>query len=171
LLEGRVVLSTLAVTSAADSGTYTLRAEIAAARDGDTIVFDPNLNGQTIHLTGGELAIGVGLTIQGPGAGLLDVDAGGNSRVFDITSSSAKVTISGLTISGGRATVSGGRLDQGGTLTLVNDVLLNDRAVGVSPGDSAEGGGVAVIDGGTLQANGNTWPRRRAACSAARPSG
>jgi hypothetical protein len=146
------VLSTLVVTSAADSGKGSLRAAIAAAQGGDTIRFAPGLGGRTIHLTGGELAIGDDLTIDGPGAGQLVVDAGGLSRVFDITSPSADVMISGLTISGGNAELGGGLLDQGGALTLADDVVSNDQAVGVNPGDSAQGGGVAVIGGGSLRA-------------------
>ena len=122
-LEGRVVLSTLTVTSAADSGTGTLRAAIASAQNGDTIKFASSLNGQTISLTSGELAIANGVTIKGPGAGLLDVDAGGSSRVFDITAA-VTVSISGLTISGGERGGGGGILDQGGTLTLKDDTLL-----------------------------------------------
>ena len=50
-LEARLVLSTLTVTSAADSGLGSLHAAIAAAGSGDTIVFAPSLDGQTIRLT------------------------------------------------------------------------------------------------------------------------
>src|SRR5579884_2078315 len=81
-LEGRDVPSTLTVTSAADAGAGTLRAAVGAAQPGDTVQFAPALRGRTIHLTGGELAVTRDLTIQGPGAGQLDVDAGGLSRVF-----------------------------------------------------------------------------------------
>jgi hypothetical protein len=63
VLEDRTVPSTLTVTSAADSGTGSLRAEIAAAQSGDTINFAPSLAGQTITLTSGELAINKSLTI------------------------------------------------------------------------------------------------------------
>ena len=49
-LEDRTVPSTLTVTSAADSGPGSLRAEIAAASSGDTIRFDQDLVGQTITL-------------------------------------------------------------------------------------------------------------------------
>ena len=113
-LEGRLVLSTLTVTSPLDNGSSgTLRSVLASAASGDTIKFASSLNGDTIGLTMGELPIAVSLTIQGPGAGLLDVDSGGSSRVFDITSASANVTISGLTISGGSASAGGGILDQG----------------------------------------------------------
>jgi len=43
-LEDRCLFSTLTVTSASDSGTGSLRAEIAAAQNGDTIVFSPTLS-------------------------------------------------------------------------------------------------------------------------------
>src|SRR5215472_7351937 len=46
-LEDRWLPSTLAVTNNLDSGPGSLRAEIAAARNGDTIVFAPSLDGQT----------------------------------------------------------------------------------------------------------------------------
>ena len=53
----RDLLSTLTVTNILDSGAGSLRAEIAAARAGDTIVFAPILDGQTITLTSGELDV------------------------------------------------------------------------------------------------------------------
>ncbi len=149
-LEDRLVLSTLTVTSAGDEGPGTLRAEIGDAQAGDTIKFAASLDGQTISLTSGELAIGQNLTIKGPGAGLLDVDAGGTSRVFDVTSASAAISISGLTISGGNSEDGGGILDQGGTLTLTSDTLTNDQAIGVNPGDTVQGGAVYITDSGTL---------------------
>ncbi len=156
-LEGRLVLSSLTVTSAADSGPGTLRAAIAQAQAGDTITFSPRLDGQTIRLTSGELAIGQSLTIKGPGAGLIDVDAGGTSRVFDVTSASATVTISGLTISGGNSEDGGGILDQGGTLTLTGDTLSKDEAIGVNPGDTVQGGAVEVTDSGTLTVSSSSF--------------
>jgi hypothetical protein len=114
-LEDRLVPSTLTVTSAADSGPGTLRAEIAAANPGDTINFAPSLNGQTITLTSGDLVLNKSLTIQGPGAGQLAISGGltwwgprhnvpifGNSsRVFEVEGSGTNVTLSGLTITDG----------------------------------------------------------------------
>ncbi len=170
-LEGRLVLSTLTVTSAADSGTGTLRAVIAAARPGDVVRFSPRLDGATIHLTSGELAIAQGLTIAGPGSGLLDVDAGDSSRVFDVTSATATVLISGLTISGGAAEDGGGILDQGGTLTLDDDSLSRDQAIGVDPGDTVQGGGVEVTDGGSLNVQAGLLAGDVARAPSARPAG
>jgi hypothetical protein len=56
-LEDRWLPSTLTVLNNYDSGTGSLRAEIAAANLGDTINFAPSLNGQTINLTSGQLVI------------------------------------------------------------------------------------------------------------------
>src|SRR6516164_11736300 len=86
-LEGRWLPSTLTVTNNLDSGRGSLRAEIAAAQSGDTIVFAPNLNGQTITLTSGELSITKGLTIQGPGTGQVTVSGNSMHRVFEVNAS------------------------------------------------------------------------------------
>src|SRR4051794_3432793 len=67
-MEDRTLLSTLTVTNNHDSGTGSLRAAIAAAASGDTIDFAPSLDGRTIRLTSGELAISTSLDIEGPGA-------------------------------------------------------------------------------------------------------
>jgi hypothetical protein len=153
-LEGRVVLSTITVTSAADAGSGSLRAAIAKAQSGDTINFSAKLDGKTIHLSSGELAIAQSLTIAGPGAGSLDIDAGGTSRVFDITSATAAVTISGLSISGGASENGGGIFDQGGALCLSGDTLDKDQAIGLNPGDTVSGGAIDVTDNGSLSASG-----------------
>ena len=55
-LEDRTVLSVLTVLNNADSGAGSLRAAIAAAQSGDTIVFDPSLAYETITLSSGPLA-------------------------------------------------------------------------------------------------------------------
>ena len=104
-LEDRTVLSTLTVTNALDSGAGSLRAAIKAAGSGDTIVFAPSLNGQTITLTSGELAISKSLDIEGPGAGLLAISGNDASRVFDVSQNQkpVTVTIAGLTIENGLA--------------------------------------------------------------------
>ena len=99
-LEERTVLSTLTVTNNLDSGAGSLRAAIKAAGSGDTIVFAPTLDGQTITLTSGELAISKSLDIEGPGASLLAVSGNNAGRVFDVSQNqkTVAVTIAGLTI-------------------------------------------------------------------------
>src|SRR6516225_1711232 len=86
-LEGRWLPSTLTVTNNLDSGPGSLRAEIAAAQNNDKIVFAPSLNGKTIALTSGELAITKGLTIQGPGASQLTISGNNRFRVFEVNAS------------------------------------------------------------------------------------
>src|SRR5689334_13887069 len=56
-LEDRTVPSTLTVLNNLDKGAGSLRDAIGHARDGDTIVFDHNLSGQTITLTSGSLVV------------------------------------------------------------------------------------------------------------------
>ncbi len=169
-LESRCVPSTLSVTSSSDGNSPfavgTLRQEIAAARPGDTIVFDPSLDGQTITLGGGELEINKNLTIRGPGAGLLAVSGNrtslaGGSRVFGVDAGTT-VAISGLTITNGNGDSlydpyswnadpnegDGGGILNLGTLSLSGCTVSNNNA-GITGGD-AEGGGICNYYGGSL---------------------
>jgi hypothetical protein len=100
-LEGRNLPSTLTVMNNLDSGTGSLRAEIAAANAGDTINFDPSLDGKTITLNSSDLVINKSLTIQGPGPGLLTISGTGNlfgSRVFEVDDALTNLNLSGLSI-------------------------------------------------------------------------
>jgi uncharacterized protein (TIGR03118 family) len=140
-LEDRTVPSTLTVTSAAADGSAgTLRAALAAAGSGDTINFAPSLDGQTITLIGGELAIAESLDIEGPGAALLTLSGNKASRVFDISGSTTSVTIAGLTIANGLAntttatgpygnvTMGGAILNTGAHVTLSGVAFLDNQA-------------------------------------------
>src|SRR5262245_36751127 len=165
VLEDRTVPSTLTVTNNLDTGVAgdgSLRGEIAAAQSGDTINFASSLLGQIITLTGGELAITKSLDIEGPGANQLTVSGNHASRVFDI-SAGATVTIAGMTMTDGLANGSspvlastGGGILNFGSLTLANDVLSNNQAVGdagTSPTGrvgAALGGVVANLGSGSL---------------------
>src|SRR5262249_49336621 len=148
----RQLLSTLTVTNNLDSGTGSLRAEIAAAQSGDTIRFAGKLAGQTITLTSGELAINKSLDIEGPSAGLLTVSGHHASRVFDIQGS-VTVTIAGLTIANGQVSddFGGGIANEAGaTLYLVNDTVAGNTAYGI-------GGGLWNDIGATVHVSGSTF--------------
>jgi len=121
------VPSTLTVTSAADSGAGSLRADIAAAQPGDTIAFAPNLAGQTITLTSGELNITKGLTIQGPGANQLTISGNGTSREFEVNASQP-VVLSGLTLTRGNGGLDGGAIYNHTTLTINNCNIVSNQA-------------------------------------------
>src|SRR5262245_6572541 len=102
-LEDRSLPSTLTVSNISDGDPGSLRAQIAAASSGDTIVFASSLKNQTITLTSGELMIDKSLDIEGLGAASLTVSGNDASRVFDIVTPKAKVTIAGLTVAHGYA--------------------------------------------------------------------
>src|SRR6516162_8353091 len=163
-LEDRTVLSTLTVLNTLDKGAGSLRDTITGAKSGDTIVFAPSLDGQTITLTSGELAINKSLDIEGPGASLLAISGNDANRVFDISEGNT-VTIAGLTITHGRAKSAGGNgnsgasgggiLNAGSTLTIANDILSYNEAVN---SDFEDGGGaIGNRNGATLIVSGSTF--------------
>src|SRR6266705_2443766 len=138
-------VNTITVTNPGDIGPGTLREVIAGALPGDTINFATGLG--TITLTSGELVIDKDLTISGPGSGNLTIQrstAGGTPefRIFNVTSSTGTITISGVTVSNGLADGeteslrSGGGINNEGTLTLDDCVITGNVA-------KESGGGVA----------------------------
>ncbi len=160
-LEGRALLATLTVNSAADDGSVgTLRWEIGqanASNVADTIVFSSLFNTpQTIDLSGGPLALNgtATTTISGPGANLLTISGAGTSRVFDIDG--ASVALSGVTVSSGSADTGAGLRNDGGTLTLTGVTISGNAA-------TAMGGGLATQFGGTTDLIGCTVSGNKAA--------
>jgi hypothetical protein len=169
-MEGRWVPSTLTVTNTHDSGSNSLRAEIAAAHNGDTIHFaipttdpgyDPTTGTYTITLTSGELLIKQNVTIAGPADRSVTISGKNTSRVFEVAKPPGKVnlslqvTLSGLTISNGfggppgsgTAGDGGGVLNEG-TLTVSNCTLA---------GNSAGFGGAGIFNYyGTLSVSDST---------------
>jgi hypothetical protein len=142
-LEERRLPSTLTVLNNLDSGSGSLRAEIAAAKSGgDTIVFDPSLDGQTITLTSGELQVTKNLTIQGPGAGLLAITTGGGTGVF-LVDAPGNLNLSGLTLEGCNNSYAGGAIgnDVGGTMTVSGCNIT---------GNTSQLNGGAIYNGGTM---------------------
>ena len=128
------------VTPVANS--CSLRDALAAATtDGDIIVFAAALSGQTISLSQGNLMVDAGITITGLGSANLTVDAGGNSRVFYISSAAngAEVLMSGLSVINGDAgSAYGGGLYDGHD----SDLTLTDVSITGCVADY--GGGIYV---------------------------
>ena len=156
-LEDRWVPSTLTVTNNLDSGAGSLRADISKAHSGDTIVFAPNLVGQTITLTSGELYINKNVTITGPGAGQVTVSAGGHSRVFEVAAKYG-LTVSGLTISNGYVDpittvfTYGAGIYNHGTLT-VNGCTLSGNTATSGAAIFNDSGATMTVSGCTLSGN------------------
>jgi hypothetical protein len=115
------------VTNNADSGPGSLRDLLAAAIDGETIDFDPGLNGATITLTNGQLLIS-DLEISIDASSLASgVSISGNdlSRVIAIVGSTSDVTLRNLTIRNGRVMSQNG----GGVFATEGNLQMLDCVV------------------------------------------
>ncbi|HKP02440.1 MAG TPA: hypothetical protein VJU77_03675, partial [Chthoniobacterales bacterium] len=89
------------VTNTNDSGPGSLRDRIAAAGDGSLVTFAIFLNGSTITLTSGEIAINSNITIDASSATVpIKVTQDASFRVFHVLPGHS-VTINSLTIKGG----------------------------------------------------------------------
>ena len=106
MVEARAATRT--VTNLNDSGSGSLRDTIAAAGDGDEIVFAANVRG-TITLTSGQLTVNKQIVIAGPGANLLTIARSSASgtppfRLFHTTAAASGGGIADLTLAGGLLT-------------------------------------------------------------------
>jgi hypothetical protein len=135
--------ATISVTNNNDSGAGSLRQALADALVGDTINFDPALDGQTITLTGRELLVNKSITINGPGPNTLTVDGNHASRVFHV-SGGVTAAIAGLTIANGSTSGAppynngGGVYNDHSTLTVSNCTFSGNSAAA----PSGAGGGI-----------------------------
>ena len=146
---GPIVVTTLSDTVDFNDGVTSLREAIFAANlvpGADTINFAPTLTAggpAKILLTSGELAITDALTIDGPGANLLTIDAQQQSRIFNINDGSDAnrlvVQISGLTLTAGKGYL-GGAVYNDENLTLSQATITGNSA-------SRSGGGIASFGG------------------------
>lgn len=137
LLLGHASAATLVVTKSTDAGAGSLRDTLAAAAEGDTITFAPDL-ASPITLTSGEIILSKQVIIKGPGARLLTISGNDASRIFEVTSSlTALSDISGLTLTHGNSvgTGSGGAIYNKGALVLTRCAVVQNAG--------GSGGGVA----------------------------
>lgn len=163
-LEERALLATIPVTTTLDivnagDGLTSLReavAEANATASHDTITFPGLTSGgpATIVLQLGDLWIREALTIDGPGAHLLTIDASGNdltpgsnngdgTRVFEIFDGNGTpdkaVSINGVTLTGGDAVAGGGAIFSTELLTLNASTIHDNSARSVGGGIHSTG--------------------------------
>jgi parallel beta-helix repeat protein len=123
----------------------------------ETITFAPALTAggpASILLTLGELTIAGSMTIQGPGAKLLEIDASGNtagSRVFNVDDESAAtsqvVELNGLTITGGVLNAAVANTAVG---IVNNETLRLNRSAVVRNFINVSSSGSLILAGGIL---------------------
>ncbi|HOU12291.1 MAG TPA: choice-of-anchor Q domain-containing protein [Anaerolineae bacterium] len=140
---------TITVTSTLDDGTGSLRAAIAAANPGDTIVFSSDMS---IYLVS-ELSINKTLTIDGGSyavkvSGDTDNDGTRNVRVFTIGESGV-VALNHLNIVGAYG-VAGGGIVNYGALTVQHSTLSNN---GADRGGGICNYGAVTVQHSTLSSN------------------
>ncbi len=165
LLGVTVQAATFTVTNTNDSGAGSLRdalAQTGTNNQPDTIVFDAAVFNvqRTITLTSGELVVpadssttmGQMVTITGTGANLLTISGNSASRVFYLDRY-AQASLSGLTVSGGKAAGTtnpsfdgdgGGIYVYNGILNLNNIVINNNSAVSLGASNNAKGRGGGI---------------------------
>ena len=166
-----VVTTNLDVTDQTD-GLTSLREAIAMANVDvglDVIAFDPSVfdSATTIVITSQLPTITDALTITGPGANLLSIDAqaggdnvfdGNGFRIFEVSDgdsrSSIDVSISGLTLTGGDVGAAGGAISN-----LEN---LNLDAVSIVDNQAFFGGGVSNELSGVLSLTNSTIANNQA---------
>jgi len=136
------------VTSGADDGSDgTLRTEINDTPAGGTITFSVS----NIDLTS-EIGITKDLILTGD----VTIDAGANSRIFNI--SSGNVTLNNLTLTNGMA-------EDGGAIILTEtNLILNNVTVSnsIANGTAGSGGAIFVGMGATLTAANSLFENNRA---------
>ncbi len=141
-------LGAAAVTNCNDSGADSLRNAVENANDGDVVDLTA-LACSTITLTTGSIVVDVdNLTIQGPGAGGLTINANGSDVAFDFIGYGA-LEIEGVTVTNGHYYGYCG----GAIWSAYGDVVLTDAVLSNSSVEGSGyigGAGVCNYDGDVI---------------------
>lgn len=167
--------ATLVVSNTNDSGAGSLRAQIAAAATGDTIVFTGIAANATITLTSGQITFpsGRNLTLDASANNTITVVAAANSRVFNMPNDGSRtIVLRNLVVSGGVLTASGATgagiaFFSGGSLTLTNCTVSGNSLTGSNSSGAGiymgNAGGTISITGSTISGNSITSPNGQGA--------
>ena len=132
-----LVVTTLQDTIA-DDGFLSLREAVLLSSDQTLISFAAPLAGGVINLTEGEIFLCRSIRIDASSIGGITINAGGNSRIFNVTGNAA---LTGLTFTGGGGTTKGGAIYNAGSL-IINDSFLT--------GNIAEAKDQYIVGGGAF---------------------
>jgi hypothetical protein len=134
-------LPAIIVTTAADSGTGSLRAAIDSAQSGQTVCFAANLRGSTITLTSGQLTVNKNLTIDGSNVPGITISGNQASRVLR-TGDNTNVTLKNLTIANGRVSGSDDETGAGAGIRTGMDSTLMVIRCQINQNVASYGGGI-----------------------------
>ncbi|RYX81417.1 hypothetical protein EON83_24150 [bacterium] len=146
----RANAATFTVSNTNDSGAGSLRQAVLDANatpGADNILFAPTLFSvpQTIVLTTGELAVsgsGGALTIAGPNAAKLTLDANNNSRIFKLNPGS-NVILSSLVFTNATGTGNGGAISsESSTLAVYDSTFTGNKTL-----NGGSGAAIFNLDG------------------------
>lgn len=126
------------VKNTSDSGEESLRQAVLDATSGDTITFDPLLNGDTIKLTGDEITLDKNLVIMGNDSTNTIIDGMGNSRIFHITPLDT-ILLEGLKVQNGNGNGLQYSLDGG---AILNQGNLLCSQISIEYNEAEDGGGI-----------------------------
>ena len=166
-LEARHLLAAFLVTNADDTGAGSLRMAIDQSNTSggaDTISFDANFfsTPRTIQLGSALPTVTGPLTINGPGADRLTIDAQGGSRIFrvdDALPAASTVVLADMTLTGGNVTGFGG--------AILSTEVLTVRRLHVTGNTASSRGGGIHAGAGTLDVFDSTFDSNSAIDSAA----
>jgi hypothetical protein len=147
--------TTYTLTSNGDSGMGTLRADLAAAGPGDTILIPGSY---TITLTSPlpVTQFGAGLAIGVSGAGMPTISGNGATRIFTVEAGS-RLTLRGLALAEGNAKNDGGAIAVAAGATVdVEESLFRDNG---SPETFGDGAAILVQNNGKLVVRRSTLTR------------
>ena len=139
--------ATLTVTNLNDAFAGSLRQAVLDAGPGDTITFAPGLTG-TIPVTSNTLFVNRPLTILGPGAGVLALNAADTRQIMAV--GNGELRISGLTLRNGNAN-SAAAIYNGDTLRVTRCTFSSNRCL--SSASAIESNGVLQVTESTFDNN------------------
>jgi len=128
----------ISVLNNADDGVGSLRRTVSNALEGDSLIFNPLLTGQTITLTSGEIVIDKSIVIQGLGANNLAISGNNASRIFRTSAGPTNRPISDFQLH---------RHSEFVGLKISDITLRNGRST------SASENGLGILCTGTLEMN------------------
>jgi len=161
-LESRIAPATLTVYNLEDQGQSSLRATIASANDGDTIVFANWMTG-TIKLSSA-ITINKNLTIIAGYQGQVTIDGADQTNLFTIDDGDgntlSKVSLVNLKLTNGTNTTQTG----GTAISSYEDLTLNGCSISSCKSTGYAGGAISELaTGGTLKLVNSSFLNNRTA--------